>query len=117
MLKLEDIDPRVVTHKPTCQAPALKVRPGYERGVSIVTCRKCSTYGLADENGARILDAPDPTGHAPAIPKQFRCPVHGTPVTWRGTGCAACQHDRNTYRARRIQRRAAEPTNTNPEGN
>ena len=30
----------------------------------------------------------------------YVCPEHKTPVTWRGTGCATCEHERRYGRPR-----------------
>lgn len=121
MLSLTDVDSSVITHKLTCLGPSLKVRQGRDPGVYVVSCRRCSTYVLADSSGAPVAT---PTASAPepvAAPRKFHCPAHGTPVTWRGTGCRACHHDRTTNRSRRTERRGqasqTNPTDAHPEGN
>lgn len=118
MLTHHDVSRDVVNHKPGCPVQRLRVRPGKGVDVYVATCGKCKAGALVDGTGApleRRAIRPEATTPKPAVVAQFRCPEHGTPVTWRGTGCDPCQRDRITYRSRRTRRRA-ELIDTHPEG-
>lgn len=124
MLSHGDVSTNVVNHKPGCPVQRLRVRQGRGTGVYVATCPKCKAGALVDETGTPLERPPHRRLKTAVVDRststtpttKFRCPVHDTPVTWRGTGCEPCQNDRDTYRARRIQRRAAALTDTYQEG-
>lgn len=37
----------------------------------------------------------------------YACPVHYEPVTWRGTGCTECAHDRHNTPQQRVNGKRA----------
>lgn len=105
-----------VQHKTTCPGPDEFDSIG-ARGDAVTRCRACGRFALARSSTQtrrgrtqfdEVIDMPRPPWQplaskpaspkpaaAPALPDRYRCAVHiDRRVTWRGTGCPDCEHER-----------------------
>lgn len=82
-----------ITHRDDCTSPSNTRRVRGKSGDLLLRCRSCNRFVvLADGTPPYAASTPDvPELPAPPAPRsRYVCREHGTPVSWRGTGCRRC---------------------------
>ncbi|USQ78292.1 hypothetical protein NF556_11570 [Ornithinimicrobium faecis] len=88
-----------IRHRGGCTSTATFRQTGL-LGDVLERCTGCRAFHVVtdDPEAPEAVDA-DAPGTA------YRCREHDTPVTWRGTGCQPCAHERSGNRRQRKARR------------
>lgn len=108
---------QLLEHAPDCPAPNVKGFRDMGADRPAVRCTACGAESLVD----RLVAPPRPRREAAPAPAAvetgYRCRTHGSPVTWRGQGCAQCAAERAHDRATRAARRRAAQLAATERGN
>lgn len=86
----------LIRHRADCETPRVKASTG-RLGDQMAVCKTCRRFALYQEAGYEPGDEPPPAAPRTAYPTGYVCREHhNEPVTFKGTGCAACRHRRNS---------------------